>query len=134
VVQEVVLATRAIAILSDWQIEWSALGEAALWFQSKGYELPAVLRYPIVNLQDLLPVSNAAATWQLCNIASQRVPLPNLLKDSRSRLATQPVDKLYAAFAWRKKYDQRLALVWTSSSSQITTDRWKRCTAMLQNI
>lgn len=30
VVQEVVLATRAIAILSDWQIEWSALGEAAL--------------------------------------------------------------------------------------------------------
>jgi len=98
VVQEVVLATRAIAILSDWQIEWSALGEAALWFQSKGYELPAVLRYPIVNLQDLLPVSNAAATWQLCNIASQRVPLLNLLKDSRSRLATQPVDKLYAAF------------------------------------
>ncbi|KAF2498798.1 hypothetical protein BU16DRAFT_605260 [Lophium mytilinum] len=40
VVQEAVLAKQAVAILGDWEIQWSALGQAALWFQTMGYAVP----------------------------------------------------------------------------------------------
>ncbi|KAF2833464.1 hypothetical protein CC86DRAFT_389698 [Ophiobolus disseminans] len=44
VLQEVVLASKATALIGDWEIEWAAIGEAAMWFQSKGYAVPAVSR------------------------------------------------------------------------------------------
>ena len=40
----VVLARRAIALMGNWEIEWSAVGEAASWFRSKGYKLPLASR------------------------------------------------------------------------------------------
>ncbi|KAF2124673.1 hypothetical protein P153DRAFT_325963 [Dothidotthia symphoricarpi CBS 119687] len=43
VVQEAVLASEATALIGDWEIEWAAIGQAAVWFQAKGYAMPAVL-------------------------------------------------------------------------------------------
>ncbi|KAF2808586.1 uncharacterized protein BDZ99DRAFT_390923 [Mytilinidion resinicola] len=40
VVQEAVLGKQAVVILGDWEIRWSALGQAALWFQNMGYAIP----------------------------------------------------------------------------------------------
>ncbi|EAT90238.2 hypothetical protein SNOG_02026 [Parastagonospora nodorum SN15] len=36
VVQEAVLASKATVLIGDWEIEWAAIGEAAVWFQSEG--------------------------------------------------------------------------------------------------
>ncbi|KAF2026739.1 hypothetical protein EK21DRAFT_73415 [Setomelanomma holmii] len=41
VVQEAVLASKATALIGDWEVEWAAIGQAAVWFQSKGYAVPA---------------------------------------------------------------------------------------------
>ncbi|KAI8939245.1 hypothetical protein NX059_005071 [Plenodomus lindquistii] len=98
VVQEVVLSNRATALIGDWEIDWAAIGQAAVWFQSKGYAIPAVLKYQIRNSQDLLPVFKAAATWKLCLRQDRRVLLLELLHEFRSRLATNAVDKVYATF------------------------------------
>lgn len=43
IVQEVVLAARAVALVGDWEIEWPALGKAAAWFLKYDYmSQPAV--------------------------------------------------------------------------------------------
>jgi Heterokaryon incompatibility protein (HET) len=98
VVQEAVLARNAIAMLGDWEIQWTAIGQAATWFQDHGYELPDV-KYSLPSLRDLVPVSNAAATWEICTYhPGPKVPLLHLLKDSRARIATNYVDKLYATY------------------------------------
>ena len=95
--QEVVLANNAVAILGDWEIQWSALGQAALWFQDKGYALPPASKYQPPKLDDLLPVSAAAGTWEMCMVPSHKLPLLDLLRDFRNRGATQPSDKVFAA-------------------------------------
>ena len=103
VVQEVVVASRAVAILGNWEIEWSALGEAAAWYRSKGFELPLSLEFTPPELNDLIPVSNAAATWRMSFAPDKRIPLLELLRDSRSRLAKRDVDKLYATLGLAKE-------------------------------
>jgi hypothetical protein len=67
VVQEAVLVSKATVLIGDWQIEWAAIGEAAVWFQSKGYEVPAVLEYELRDHRDLLPVSKSVSAWNLCS-------------------------------------------------------------------
>lgn len=97
VVQEVVLAANAVAILGDWEIQWSALGQAARWFQTKGYALPPGSKYQPPKLDDLLPISAAAGTWNMCMVPGHKLPLLELLGDFRHRGATQPSDKVFAA-------------------------------------
>jgi hypothetical protein len=98
VVQEAVLGRNAAVLIGDWEIDWSAIGQAALWFQSKGYAVPAVLKYQLRDKQDLLPVSKSASVWNLCSWPDRRIPLLTLLHEFRSRIATNPVDKVYATF------------------------------------
>jgi hypothetical protein len=98
VAQEAVLASKATVLIGDWEIEWAAIGQAALWFQAKGYAVPAVLKYHLRDQQDLLPVSKAASVWTLCSWPNNRIPLLDLLHELRTRLATNPVDKVYATF------------------------------------
>ncbi|KAK6069997.1 heterokaryon incompatibility protein [Seiridium cupressi] len=96
VVQEVVLARRAVAILGDWHVDWSALGQAASWYTAKGFALPRSLKNPLYSDNDFLPVSDAAILWETQMIPTKRLPLLSLLKDFRLRHATQDIDKLYA--------------------------------------
>lgn len=96
--QEAVLASRATALIGDWEINWAAIGQAAVWFQSKGYAVPAVLKYQLRDQQNLLPVFKSASAWNLCSWPDHRIPLLDLLHEFRNRLATNPVDKVYATF------------------------------------
>ncbi|KAF9694941.1 hypothetical protein EKO04_006813 [Ascochyta lentis] len=98
VVQEAVLASKATVLIGDWEIEWAAIGRAAVWFRSKGYSLPTVLKYQLRDQQDLLPVSKSASAWMLCSWPDNKVPLLDLLREFRTRSATNPVDKVYATF------------------------------------
>ncbi|KAG6363979.1 hypothetical protein INS49_009082 [Diaporthe citri] len=99
IVQEVVLATHAVALVGDWEIEWSALGKAAASFLEYGYmsqsELPQTLRGgTLAN-----PATNAAELWKM-HEQGVRIPLRLLpiLKLLRQRMATEKVDKVFAAF------------------------------------
>ncbi|KAG9187586.1 hypothetical protein G6011_05457 [Alternaria panax] len=103
VVQEAVLASKATVLLGDWEIEWAAIGEAAIWFQTKGYALPAVLKYELQNQQDLLPVAKAVSVWSQCSSPDKQTPLLDLLQAFRNRLATNPRDKVYATFGIAKE-------------------------------
>ena len=103
VVQEVVLAQRAVALIGNWEIEWSALGQVARWFQRKGYELPLRSEFRPTDEKDMLPVTNAASVWRICEARDSGIPLLDLLKTSRDRLATQPADKLYATYGLAKE-------------------------------
>ncbi|KAI0839750.1 heterokaryon incompatibility protein-domain-containing protein [Hypoxylon sp. FL0890] len=95
IVQEVVHAKRAIAILGDWQVEWKAIGEAATWFQAHGFALPPEFKSN-GDMKDLLPVSKIAAMWLM---SGRRRPLLQMLRDLRGRKATLKVDKVYAAYS-----------------------------------
>ena len=109
VVQEVVLARQATAILGDWQIRLSALGQAAIWFQASGYALPRVLKYHLGDLKDFLSISHVAAIWQMHAVPGKKLPLLDLLRDFRDRHATQDVDKVYATFGLANEtMDKRL--------------------------
>jgi hypothetical protein len=103
VVQEAVLGRNAAVLIGDWEIDWSAIGQAARWFQAKGYAVPAVLKYQLRDQQDLLPVSKSASVWKLCSWPDRRIPLLTLLHEFRGRLATNPVDKVYATFGMAKE-------------------------------
>ena len=103
VVQEVVLARRNVALIGNWEIEWSALGRAAAWFQSKGYELPLRSEFRPSDEKDMLPVTHAASVWQMCEARHDGIPMLDLLRELRDRLATQRVDKLYATFGLAKE-------------------------------
>lgn len=96
VMQEVVLASHATAILGDWEIKWSAVGKAASWFQQHGYNIPLTLEYTQSELYDQLPVSNAAAIWKMSFAPEKRVALLDLLRESRNRSSSKGVDKFYA--------------------------------------
>jgi hypothetical protein len=98
VVQEAVLADRATALIGDWEIDWGAMGRAAVWFQSKGYAMPTVLKYQMRDRQSFLPISQVTSAWILCSWPEQKIPLLHLLRNFRSRLATNPVDKVYGTF------------------------------------
>ncbi|KAI1102044.1 heterokaryon incompatibility protein-domain-containing protein [Jackrogersella minutella] len=95
IVQEVVHARRAIAILGNWQVEWRAIGEAAAFFLSHGFALPHDIRYR-GDIKDFLPVANVAAIWR---ITGERRPLLRMLRELRGRKATLKVDKVYAAYS-----------------------------------
>ncbi|KAI0412103.1 heterokaryon incompatibility protein-domain-containing protein [Xylaria grammica] len=97
IVQEVVLARKAIVVLGNWHINWDAVGRAITWFESKGYAMPRTMKYILHDLKDLLPVAHVAELWQMHELPNKRVPLLGLLKDFRSRDAVQGVDKIYAA-------------------------------------
>ncbi|KAI2610093.1 heterokaryon incompatibility protein-domain-containing protein [Hypoxylon fragiforme] len=97
VIQEVVLAQRAVVILGDWHIEWAAVGIAAAWFKGHGFALPTVVKF-IGDMKDLLPVSRAATMWELCTTLGKRRPLLQMLRELRGRKATLEVDKVYAAY------------------------------------
>ncbi|KAI2628753.1 heterokaryon incompatibility protein-domain-containing protein [Hypoxylon sp. NC1633] len=109
VVQEIVLARRAIAILGDWEVEWRALGEAATWFQTHGFALPTTIKFA-GKLGDLLPVSKVAAMWQMHATPGKRRPLLQVLRDLRGRKTTLEVDKIYAAYSLAEE---------TSNTSQL---------------
>lgn len=98
IVQEAVLARKATVLIGDWEIDWTAIGEAAVWFQSKGFAVPAVLKYQLRDQQDLLPVSKPVSMWNLCCWPDNRIPLLTLLHEFRNRTATNPRDKVYATF------------------------------------
>ena len=103
VVQEVVLARRYVALIGNWEIEWSALGQAAAWFQSNGYELPLRSEFRPSDEKDMLPVTNAASVWQMCEARHDGISLLDLLRELRDRSATKPADKLYATFGLAKE-------------------------------
>lgn len=103
VIQEAVLATKAIALIGDWEIDWAAIGRAAVWFRSTGYAIPAVLRYQLREVTNLLPVSKSASAWTLCSWPENSIPLLDLLHEFRTRLASNPVDKVYATFGMAKE-------------------------------
>jgi hypothetical protein len=105
VVQEAVLASKATALIGDWEIDWAAIGQAAVWFQSKGYAVPAVLKYQLRDQQDFLPVSKSASAWNLCSWPDHKIPLLDLLHEFRTRLATNPVDKVYATFGMAEELE-----------------------------
>lgn len=96
VIQEAVLATQAIALIGDWEIDWAAIGRAAVWFRFTGYAIPAVFRYQLRELTNLLPVSKLASAWTLCSWPGDLIPLLDLLHEFRTRFASNPVDKVYA--------------------------------------
>jgi hypothetical protein len=96
VMQEVVLAEQATAFLGDWEIQWSAVGKAASWFQQKGYNLPPDVEYKPSELHDFMPVSSAAAIWNMSFAPDKQVALLDLLRESRNRLSSKNVDKFYA--------------------------------------
>ncbi|KAI1387504.1 heterokaryon incompatibility protein-domain-containing protein [Hypoxylon trugodes] len=98
VVQEVVHAKQAIAILGDWHVELAALGEAARWFQAHGFGLPSNVKYT-GDTKDLLPVAKLAAMWQMHCTPGKRSPLLQMLRDLRGRKSTLKVDKVYAAYS-----------------------------------
>ena len=98
VVQEAVLASRAMVLIGDWEVDWAAIGDAASWFQTKGYALPAVLKYELQDQQDLLPVAKAVSVWKQCSSPGKQIALLDLLQAFRNRLATDPRDKVYATF------------------------------------
>ncbi|KAI1348165.1 heterokaryon incompatibility protein-domain-containing protein [Xylaria sp. FL0043] len=87
VVQEVVLARKAVVVRGNWHMDWDAVGKATTWFEAKGYAMPRTMRYVIKDPKDLLPVTGASILWQM----------HSLLKDFRSRDSSQDVDRLYAA-------------------------------------
>ncbi|KAI0429835.1 heterokaryon incompatibility protein-domain-containing protein [Xylaria sp. FL1042] len=97
VVQEVVLARKAVVVLGNWHVDWDAVGKATTWFEAKGYAMPRTMRYVLDDPKDLLPITGASILWQMHSIPGKRVPLLALLKDFRSRHASQDVDRLYAA-------------------------------------
>ncbi|KAI1281147.1 heterokaryon incompatibility protein-domain-containing protein [Xylaria sp. FL0933] len=97
VVQEVVLARKAVVVLGNWHMDWDAVGKATTWFESKGYAMPRTMRYVLNDPKDLLPVTGASILWQMHCIPNKRVPLLALLKDFRYRVSSQDVDRLYAA-------------------------------------
>lgn len=97
VMQEVVLAKQAIAIMGNWQIEWAAIGQAAAWFQGNGFALPTITLRG--EMEDLLPVSKAAAMWHMHSTPGKRQPLLQVLQDFRGRQATVNADRVYAAFS-----------------------------------
>ncbi|KAI0913655.1 heterokaryon incompatibility protein-domain-containing protein [Ustulina deusta] len=97
VVQEVVLARKAVVVLGNWHMNWDAVGKATTWFEAKGYAMPRTMRYVIKDPKDLLPVTGASILWQMSALPNKRVPLMALLKDFRSRYASQDIDRLYAA-------------------------------------
>ncbi|KAF2015766.1 hypothetical protein BU24DRAFT_422083 [Aaosphaeria arxii CBS 175.79] len=98
VAQEAVLANRATVLVGNWEIEWAAIGQAAVWFEAKGYGMPAVVRYQMPELKDYLPISKAASIWDLCSWPKHEIPLLKLIREFRTRQATNPVDKIYATF------------------------------------
>ncbi len=59
--------------------------------------MPRTMRYVIKDPKDLLPVTGASILWQMSVLPNKRVPLMALLKDFRSRYASQDIDRLYAA-------------------------------------
>ncbi|KAL0943563.1 heterokaryon incompatibility protein [Colletotrichum truncatum] len=99
IVQEIVLARRAVVIVGDWQLEWAALGQAAAWFEDHGYGMPANYKFSRVDRNDLLPVAKAAAMWRLNQAIDKRWPLLQMLAELRSRNATDEKDKLYATYS-----------------------------------
>jgi hypothetical protein len=103
VIQEAVLATQAIALIGDWEIDWAAIGRAAVWFRSTGYAIPAVLRYQLRELTNLLPVSKSASAGTLCSWPGDSIPLLDLLHEFRTRFASNPMDKVYATFGMAKE-------------------------------
>ncbi|KAJ4362875.1 hypothetical protein N0V83_009992 [Neocucurbitaria cava] len=105
VVQEVVLASQAIALIGDWEIQWGEMGRAAVWFHSKGYALPAVMKYPIRERQDFLPISKLVSVWELCAQVERRFPLLDLLREFRNREAKKPHDKIYATFGMAEGFE-----------------------------
>ncbi|KAI0849711.1 heterokaryon incompatibility protein-domain-containing protein [Daldinia vernicosa] len=98
IVQEVVLAPRAIAILGDWEVQWTALGQAATWFQTHGFALPTNVEFK-GELGDLLPISEVAAMWHMHMTPGKRRPLLQMLRDLRGRKATLKEDKVYATYS-----------------------------------
>lgn len=103
VVQEAVLASKATVLIGDWEIDWAAIGKAAIWFQNKGFALPAVLKYELQDQQDLLPVAKAVSVWNQCSSPDKQISLLDLLQAFRNRLATNPRDKVYATFGIAKE-------------------------------
>lgn len=95
--------TQAIALIGDWEIDWAAIGRAAVWFRSTGYAIPAVLRYQLREFTDLLPVSKSASAWTLCSWPGDSIPLLDLLHEFRTRFAPNLVDKVYATFGMAKE-------------------------------
>ncbi|KAI1329862.1 heterokaryon incompatibility protein-domain-containing protein [Xylariaceae sp. FL0255] len=97
IVQEAVLSKNPIVVLGNWHVKWDAMGKALAWYETKGFGMPRTMKYIPKDLKDLLPVAPASSLWQMSQSPTKRVPLLTLLKDFRSRLAGQDVDKLYAA-------------------------------------
>lgn len=98
VVQEIVLARKAVVIQGDWHIDWEAIGKATAWYAKAGYGMPQGIREPPVDAPHLQPVVDAANMWEMHQQPTKRLPLLDILKDFRCRAATQAVDKLYATF------------------------------------
>ncbi|KAK8118392.1 uncharacterized protein PG998_003018 [Apiospora kogelbergensis] len=99
IVQEVAVAGRAEAIVGDWHLDWAAIGRAASWFARNGYALPRASRLGLTkqpSSNDLVPVGEAAALWDIHRAPDRRTPLLTLLKEFRMRQAGQDVDRLYA--------------------------------------
>lgn len=99
IVQEVVVARHAVAILGDWHLDWAALGRAASWFARHGYALPRASRLVPTRQErnkDLVPAGEAAALWDTHQKPGKRAPLLGLLQEFRMRQAGQDADRLYA--------------------------------------
>ncbi|KAF6809796.1 heterokaryon incompatibility protein [Colletotrichum sojae] len=99
IVQEIVLARRAVVIVGDWQLAWTALGRAAAWFEDHGYAMPTNFKLSRTDMKDFLPVTKAAAVWRMYEAAEKRWPLLGMLRELRSRNATDARDKLYATYS-----------------------------------
>ncbi|KAI1472890.1 heterokaryon incompatibility protein-domain-containing protein [Daldinia caldariorum] len=98
VVQEVVLAPRAIVILGEWEVHWAAIGQAAAWFQTHGFALPTNVEFK-GELGDLLSISEVAAMWHMHIKPGKRQPLLQMLRDVRGRKAALKEDKVYATYS-----------------------------------
>ncbi|ETS83914.1 hypothetical protein PFICI_05790 [Pestalotiopsis fici W106-1] len=98
VVQEIVLAKKAIVIQGDWHIDWDAIGKATAWYAREGYGMPQGIREAPADAPHLQPLADAANMWKMHQRPTKRLALLDILKDFRCRAATQAVDKLYATF------------------------------------
>ncbi|KAH7409330.1 heterokaryon incompatibility protein-domain-containing protein [Cadophora sp. MPI-SDFR-AT-0126] len=92
IVQEVRVASNAVAFIGDYEISWMIIYIASSWFATKNYKhLPAGNGH-----LGMVTWPNRIGCHKLDRNASFHVPLTNLIRQMRPSKATDPRDKIFA--------------------------------------
>ncbi|PVH88832.1 HET-domain-containing protein [Cadophora sp. DSE1049] len=92
IVQEVRVASNALALIGDYEFSWMIIYIASSWFATKNYKhLPAGNGHI-----GMVTWPNRIGCHKLDRNASFRVPLNRIIRQMRPSKATDPRDKLFA--------------------------------------